>query len=387
MTTAVLCFLLVACGGGRKSEDIISMKEPPLQRVLDCSVNLNCEEIQVIGHPFSKRADGGTSFFRGYADPDLEYDPVTNQIWMAYSWLQNLNPLARKKLVGGVESHLARLRGGRFEHVKVLKRNQRGRSSKGKPGWFNHEVTSLVRRSNGRWEAMWLSYHKGEEGKAYEGGPFLTQTLGQGPRDLGARSVPLLAGKATAASYGARYRLSDIPQVSKCQMFTEPAHLVYQGQLYLGVNCMRFGLFGRIPKEERFVLFREKGGRYEFVADVLTYRDAQNFYGAERMEQVDFFVKRNGAVGMVVTPMKKHMHLGCHFMEFSDFAQGRLKRDTRGVPVVDLIIKDKKSKPAGNGACTYHRKYDGGVMIVRRVLPPVSRTGVTFTMYKTGIHP
>ncbi|TWU62613.1 hypothetical protein V7x_43480 [Crateriforma conspicua] len=179
--------------------------------------------------------------------------------------------------------------------------------------------------------------------------------------------------------------------MSDCQMVTEPAHLVYDGEVYLGVNCVCFGLSGRMPQKERFVLLRETANGYEYVSTVLTHEDAQSLAGADRIEQVDLYEQRDGTIGLVGTPMKeqggKTLHMGCYFMEFDDFKNGTLKRDSQGRPAVKFVIKDSNSQPRGQGACTYDKNYDGGVLIIRRVMPPASKKGVVFSLLRTGIHP
>ena len=356
------------------------------ERQYDCGQGHDCPEVMIHGDPVSTTPNQPVSLFRGYGDPDLMADEKTGEVWLGYSWLQNLNPAAARRLVGGVRPHLAKAIGRDFQFVRRLSDNLKLPSPKGSSGWFNHEVTSLLQRPNGSWESLWLTYHIGLEGKPFEGGAFLARTLAKTPPGLGLHQGSGYYGKASVGPFRNGQNLSDIGELSKCALFTEPAQFLYQGRVYLGLNCLRFGLTGRQPLRENFVLLREGGAGYEFVSVLLTGKDAKAF-GAERIEQVDFFIKQNGEIGMLGTPIRGNMHLGCHFWTFSDFVKGQLERGGSGRLVTDMVLKDSGSQPVGTGACSYHRKYSGGVLLVRRNLPPVSKTGVVFSLLRTGLHP
>lgn len=357
----------------------------------DCNTNLKCDPIQIIGDPYAKEKNGEKSLFRGYGDPDLAYDEKNNTVWMSYSWLQNLNPQAKKKIVNGVEQHLAKYDGKNFQFVKTIKGNEQKIGVKGDDGWMIHEVSSLTPSTNNNWHLLWMSYHMTKEGTPYKGGLFYHETTAEIPDKLGTKISRALYGTGTDKKFQPiDFNLSSIPEIGQCQLFTEPAHLLYNNTLYLGINCMRFGLFGRMPKKERFVLLKKTNNGYSYVADIFNYSDAQSIEGSERIEQIDFFIQKDGRVGLLGTPIKITNrfddHLGCYFMTFSDFEKGQVIRDTSGKPKINMIIKDTMSKPLGSGACSYNTHYDGGVLIIRRLLPPATH-GIEFTLLKTGIHP
>ncbi|TWU62612.1 hypothetical protein V7x_43470 [Crateriforma conspicua] len=134
-------------------------------KVIDCGSDPRCTEIFIEGDLHARQADGTFQFFRGYADPDLAYDPATRTVWLTYSWLHVSNA------GGGVQSHVAKLKGDKFHYVRTVNRNEKAMSPKGTAGWLNHEVASLARRPDGQWELLWLTYHRGPK-TAYEGGLF-----------------------------------------------------------------------------------------------------------------------------------------------------------------------------------------------------------------------
>ncbi|MBV1914211.1 MAG: hypothetical protein KUG72_02430 [Pseudomonadales bacterium] len=397
-----ILILIGSCGSSSNSSSGRSSSSPATI-LLDCGQGAGCPQLILTGDPLSTvPVSQSAKGFRGYGDPSIEFDSSSDTLWLSYSWLINRNPdIAGPIIVGNVESHLARSTDGgqSFEWVANLNTNEPANDPvNGVVGWLNHEVTSLLLQPDGNWQMLWFTYHKTEGGVPFNGGAVLDRSISTtDPTELStldgfANTDPWIGADLTHDDYGATHDLHlqvaiDQPDKPVCDMFTEPAHFNFDGEIYLGLNCLVFD-GGRQVQDERFLLFHQTVSGYGFVAEIVGYTVAQQF-GADRFEQVDITLSESGSVLFIGTPISDEsdtpVHLGCVVLEFEDFLQGTLKTNGDGSATVLAKITDSLSVPHGTGACTYDRNSESGLIVVRRTLPPAVSDGVTFELLATGL--
>jgi len=383
------CLIVVALAAARDADP--SAAAPPV--TFHCTLDATCPAIVVAGDPFATIGPGPAPF-RGYGDPELEYDPSTGTLWLTYSWLDILinDPGPPPVLDFGVRTHLARSddNGATWTFVGSLNETTPiTHPDSGADGWTIHEVSALLREPSGSWQALWLTYFEllGETGVEDRSDFYYAQTLGATPGDLGSTTTPWIRGLGTSASFGAAHNLSLVPELTDCVAFTEPALLAHGGETYLSTNCAVFDESGRRDDLERLVLFREETAGYSYVGDLLTYDDAVDL-GATRIEQADIFYGRDGSVLLIATPIVTDgvpEHLGCVVFEITDIAAAEVGRDATG-NAVQLAWITADDPILGPGACTYNPDSDTGVLMHVHDYTP-DPFDMEFTVRATGVHP
>jgi hypothetical protein len=377
----------ILTGTGKAFEALVAESEVG---TFHCTGSAACPEITIAGDP-PATLGGGPAPFRGYADPSMEYDPVTGELWMAYSWLDVMvgSPGPPPVIDFGVRTHLAKSTDGGQTWTFVLEVNDTSLIShpdSAAPGWLIHEVPTIAKTASG-WEALWLTYFDPQGGAHGVGNSdqHYRKSAAATPGELGDASTAWVRGTATSPSFGAVHNLSAIPQLGDCIVFTEPALLSRGGETYLATNCVVFSGGVRQPQQERLVLLREDGGGYEYVGVLLDYDDAVD-NGGERIEQVDLAMAQNGAVLLIGTPIQaaEPNHLGCVVFEVTDLGTASVRRDGNG-KALKLMQIAGDDPGLGAGLCTYDAQSATGVVMVLHDQDPPSE--IAFSMRATGQHP
>jgi len=360
-----------------------------------CHLDSTCPEVMVAGDPYATLG-GNAVPFRGYGDPSLEYDTATGALWLSYSWLDVLvsDPGPPSQIDFGVRTHLARSddSGASFSFVKSVNETTALRHpDSGVSGWAMHEVSTLLREAPGAWQMLWLTYFE-PYGEPPPGDPegrrdfYYTRSDANSPDNLGP-GTPWIRGYGTSPSFGARYNLSAIPQLSDCVVFTEPALFSQDGVTYLATNCAVFQGGIRRDDLERLVLLRQEANGYSYVGALLTSADAADV-GATRIEQADIAFSRTGHILLIATPIKSGgtpEHLGCVVFEITDITAAQVRRDAGGQAVqLARITGDDGS--LGPGLCTYDPASQTGVLMVLHILS-ADPFDLEFSLRATGVHP
>lgn len=389
--------MAAACGGDAGSPGgppiVIA---PPGPQAFHCRKDSSCPEIIISGDPHSD-INMMPDPFRGYGDPSLEYDPDTDTVWMAYSWLntQISDPGPPVVFDLGVTTHLARSddNGISFTYVRSVNAMQmEAHPDTGVMGWSTHEVASLLREPAGSWQLLWLKYFNpfGTVAGVDERQEFLYwRTTAASPEQLGDNSTVWGRSIATSPSWGAPIYFNDIPELADCIVQTEPALFAYNGETYLATSCLVVDGTGRRTDLERLVLLRQSGNGYAFAGVILDGSDSADL-GADTIEQADISVARDGSIILLATPIILSAdpgHQGCIVFEFQDFESASLVRDNNGTALPRAIIT-ADGNSLGPGLCSYDANSDTGVvLIITTVVQSGPDADVEFSMHSTGIHP
>ncbi len=361
-----------------------------------CSLDARCPEIRIAGDPFAT-LERTPSPFRGYGDPSLEHEPATGTLWLSYTWLEalpskGLFPWA-PKVDFGASTHLARSDdGGRsFRFVTAVNRTPRTtHPDSGEDGRMMHEVSTLLREPDGRWQILWLAYFdrlgKGPENRSDF---HFVRARASRPENLGPGAEPWLGGRAAAAGFRVRHHLSNLPEISDCATLTEPGLFAQDGATYLAAGCIVVEGGRRRPERERVVLLRQTADGYRYLGQLLDFADAERL-DAAHLEQADLALSRSGEVILIVTPIRPASdpkHQGCVVYTVDDLARARVRRDNRGHAVPRAVIT-ADGNGLGPGLCTYDAKSETGVMMVITSFDLRSKpVDIVFSLRATGIHP
>jgi len=165
---------------------------------------------------------------------------------MSYSWLDfaEVTPAEDGRRV---RTHLAKSEddGATFQFVKEI--NQAGPTTHvtGEEGYAVNEVSSLVHGPDG-WTLIWFNYFE-PEGSDGRKDFRIMRSDAANPEDLGEEARGWVRGWALADDISAEHNPADLPELSDCAVMTEPALLSHDGQLYVALSCLYFGLLGRDP--------------------------------------------------------------------------------------------------------------------------------------------
>ncbi len=396
MTRVVFVAVLLAGGllvNGRTSDAPSASATGPV--MFHCQLNATCPEVTVAGDPLATLGAGAAPF-RGYGDPSLEYDASTGTLWLEYSWLDVLvtAPGPPPQLNFGVRTHLAQSTdgGASFAFVKALNATMMlAHPDSSVQGWAFHEVPTLVKEASGGWQSLWLTYFEplGEPPGSEDRSDFYyTRSLGSSPSDLGNSSQAWIRGGGTSPSFGAVHNLSALPQLSDCDVFTEPSLFSHGGSTYLATNCAVFDGSVRRDDLERLVLLRQEVSGYSYVGALLSYADALDL-SATRIEQTELAFSQSGVVILVGTPILtggSPEHLGCVVFQVSHLPAAQVLRDGAGDAVQLARITGDDTSSIGPGACSYDRDSQTGVMMVSHTFT-ASPFDLGFSLRATGIHP
>ena len=386
---AALAICLSACGGG--SDTTTPPPAPaPGPSTFHCAKDSSCPELTIAGDPVASAPE---DVFRGYGDPSLEYDPGTGTLWMSYTWLNVLvtDPGPPPVVDFAVRTRLARSddNGLTFDFVRTVNDAiAETHPDTGMPGWSAHEVSTLVREPSGQWQVLWLRYFD-PVGAAVERSEFrYDRSLANNPAQLGDLSSEWIRGNALSPSITVQHDLSLIPELSDCSVFTEPALYSNATDTYLATHCIVIDAAGaRQPANERLVLLRQESSGYSLVGNLLDATDAAD-RNADRLEQADITLARDGTLILIVTPIIDNadpMHQGCVVFDFDDLSAASLVRDASGRAIPRTIIT-ADGNGLGPGLCTYDANSETGILLVITTVQQ-SPFDAEFSLRATGIHP
>ena len=408
--TAILFAWILACGTseGRDSDDDANVTDVTDVTVdatdtadaegsgeipaFHCALNETCPEILIEGDPHAMLGDAPAPF-RGYGDPSLEYDPNTGILWLTYSWLDVLiNGTPPNHDVDlGVRTHLAGSDdlGQTFTFRRAVNDTERvSHPDTGDEGWIIREVSTLSRFFNDTWAVLWFRYLD-PYGPAERYDYFYELARGNEPDELGDVIEHSFSGWATDPSWGAADLSETVPELSDCAAFTEPALYFDDRDLWLATACLVITEGERDVAAERLVLLREDFGTWEYVGTLFDADDAAAF-DADRLEQADISVGRDGSLILLVTPIvdgADPMHQGCIAFTIDDLRTASVARDDAGAPLPRHIIT-ADGNGLGPGLCTYDAQSENGVLLVITSVDLESEPpDIVFSLRATGVHP
>ena len=199
-----------------------------------------------------------------------------------------------------------------------------------------------------------------------------------------------MRGSGTPASVGARFDVSATAGLQDCFAVTEPALFRQAGDDLAG--HLLPGL-RRAPRAGSIVTASSCFARPKTATSssgtLLDHRDAQRM-GADRLEQADLAVARDGSVILTVTPIRdgtEPMHQGCVVVEVEDLARARVRRDASGAPVRRVNLT-AYGTGIGPGLCSYDAASETGMLLViTDIDPSASPPRFVFSLRATGVHP
>jgi len=387
----VFLIYLFGCGGGGSTNtpDPPPVMVDPEPALFHCSKDSTCPEIIVSGDPIA--ADS----FRGYGDPSLEFDSSTNTLWMSYTYLNVLVSDVGPPEVSdfGTQTHLAKSvdNGNTFQYVRSVNTPEiEAHPDTGVLGWTSHEVSTLVKQSDGQWQILWMKYLNplGTITGVDDRQEFLNwRTTVSTPENLGDNSQIWSSGLAASDSWNAPIDINSIAGLSDCAVLTESALFNFSNETYLVSSCLVVDSSGRRTDLERLALLRQTADSYEFIANIMDSTDADNL-GVDVIQQADISIARDGSIIMIVTPIilgDDPSHQGCVVYEFENFATGELKRNNSGVALARNIIT-ADGNGLGPGLCTYDPASDSGILLVITTFTN-NFTDIEFSLRATGVHP
>lgn len=364
-----------------------TIADPPPPATFDCLPEA-CPEIVIAGDPAFTLPDGSESPFHGFADPTVRRDPLSERLWMAYSW-PHLHFEGGGRWAVGVESHLAHSDDGGSTWVfdAILWPSAPAIAPDGTAGYEDHEVPNLlpVASENGvRWFGVRLDYFVDTAGGSSrsETPSFRIAVMeAPDPPALSDAEPTHLGAAATDPRWGIATDLSRMaPEVADCALWNEPALAWADDRLHLALRCLAFppgSLDPDLTRSDIAVFATTPDGspsqwRWDFVGVLADGEDAA-FLGGEGLTQIDLATARDGTLLAVVTPdtwdpeRKDFIHHGCRVVEVASLDPPALARDASGDPVVRATIDASDTYPLGPAACTYDPDASTGVLMTRRL--------------------
>jgi len=350
--------------------------EPPETQVFDCTANTpDCPSIEIAGDERPDAVEGITTF-RGYADPSLRTDPVTGELWLSYTKVENQ---------AGLFTHLAKSSdgGNSWEFVRTINAPEfvvfEGDNYKS-----SYEVSTFTPSANGSWYYTWIYYLRDKNGRPPRSIKFdvtSASSLSQIPNS----PRIFVGGNAMSSEYQPQVNLSMVPGAPNCAVWTEPSLLEQYGVLYLLAECVHneYSIFSAIPGADAKDLDWRYVGQIENIAPEV-HSDA------EFMTQGDVAMAKDGSLLYIFTPTSLieggDIHYGCYVAELESLANPTIMRISSGEPLLRAIITDSSAGPLGPGACGYDKNSDSGIVFIRREFD-LANKDVRFFMHATGIHP
>ena len=361
--------------------------EPPQAATFDCLPD-TCPEIVIAGDPAFMLPDGTESPFHGFADPTVRRDPLSECLWMAYSW-PHLHFEGGGRWAVGVESHLAHSDddGSTWGFDAVLWPSVPVIAPDGTAGYEDHEVPNLlpVATDDGiRWFAARLDYFVDTAGGSSrsETPSFRIAVMeASDPLALSDAEPAHLGAAATEPRWGIAADFSRMaPEVANCALWNEPALAWVDDRLLIALRCLAFppaSLDPDLTRSDIAVFATTPEGpphawNWEF-AGILADGDDAAAVGGEGLTQIDLATARDGTLLAIVTPdtwdpeRKDFIHHGCRVVEVVSLDPPMLARDASGDPIVRATIDASDTYPLGPAACTYDPDASTGVLMTRRL--------------------
>lgn len=301
----------------------------------------------------------------GIYDPSVAYTPDGKVGWLAYSSVKgDYKPIGQY-----VHTHLARSTdgGANWDFVKVLNTSTNGTlvmpDGKQLPGVWRYEVPTLVfdaadPDASRRWK-LFVHYYfwNPKRNRMPEYGWIALRTAAD-PAGEWSADVPLFsAGKnPPAPCHKPRVDLNALDASLKNSIaYSEPGALAHDGLLYVSLSALqpRLGLGGiRVGHTIVLLASDDHGGSWRFVRKLLDNDDAGRF-GADAFDGSSL-AEDGGRFFLLASPMRRgrvpEVHHGTTAFEFESLAEGRLRRDTNGLPALATYFAPQPSLFSGPGA-------------------------------------
>ncbi len=386
---------------------------------LDCTPE-RFPALVIRGDDVSRDPRGRPAAFRGFADPCIRRDPVSGDLWLAYSWPHVEYPGGRwSRPAVGVETHLARSGdGGRsWQRERVLwpktaARFRDPRKGATRDGFISHEVPNLLPcpvEGKPAWLGVRLDYFLGRDGyyKDRDTLSFCLRLL-SAPRPGALAGAPLLTFGHDMSSSECNVdvnlcRLSrDFPPVF---LPNEPALFFADGRLFLVFVVMVF--YGQTPdfaKSFVAVVSTEPRGatrswRWRYHGKLATHAEAREL-GAESLTQVELALGRDGQILAFLTPESWNAeaarefggdafggirHHGCAVVEVASLETPALARRKGGRLAVRALLHSSTASELGPGAAGYDLRSATGVLYTLR--DTGDKRELSWSLHPTGLHP
>ncbi len=380
-----------------------------------CDKPSDCPEITIAGRsvdhaclPVSGRPVFAVCPVRGLHDASLTQDPATGDLYLAFSYatLRFDGRPAEDSVISVHDTGLARSQdGGRNwqDLGTVVSARPFDHPAHGR-GIATNEVPSLAARSDGSWALLWQRHFNIGEQQYLDA--VLNAAEAATPRELvGLAGRSLISGWVNPSVWPARTQLSRIdPALAQCAVFTEPALLAVDDDLYLAAECIQWNVAEdrRVFEGGGIHLFRFPGGRLNspplYVGALVDFQDARFFAeGAPRAILTQPALARSRISGRlillvsVIDEDQAPQQNGCLALDVADITTARLARDKRGRPRVLARIDAPVSGPRdflGPGQCTYDpNSMTGVIMTLMQKDQSYDPLDLRLSLHATGVHP
>jgi hypothetical protein len=300
----------------------------------------------------------------GIYDPSLEYTPDGKTGWLAYSSIAgDFKPVGPY-----VHTHLARSddHGKSWHFIKAVCQSVDGSlqrpGSDPLPGVWRYEVPSLCcdPTDHGReWKLFVHRYFWNAKKDRMPDYGWIALRTASDPAGPWSEEVPLFgagrvvlfglfeAGRFPREPYHrTKVDLNSLdPGLADGVAYSEPGTIVRDGTIYLSLTLLKPG------GPERIVLLASKdhAATWRFVNTLVNRKDAQKL-GYAVLDGSSLAAER-GKVFLLASPgARPDAHDGTVALEFESLAQGRLKRNPDGSPIVAAYFPPQPSVLSGRGA-------------------------------------
>jgi hypothetical protein len=376
--------------------------------------------LAIQGDDISRYPNGQPAAFRGFADPCVRRDPVSGELWLAYSWphMEHLGGNWRNFAVG-VETHLAVSKDGgkTWQRVQVLwpKTPATFKDSKtqiARDGFISHEVPNMVPcQIDGKpsWVGARLDYFLGRKGnyKARDSRSFCIRLMAApSPRELADAPYVTFGHAMNSPECAVDFNVCDFSRdFPPIFIPNEPALFFQDGRLYVAFVCMTFyGQAPDFPKSFIAIFSTEPRGsirtwKWRYHGKLATHKEAMEL-GGESLTQIEFSLGRDGQLLVLLTPEAWNpraakalggdafygiIHRGCAVVEVASLDPPALARRKDGTLAVRAFLFSSAQPEQGPGAAAYDPASATGILFTLRDLS--SQKYLSWSLHPTGLHP
>ncbi len=364
-----------------------------------------CSELAIKGDAPYRLPNGRPSPFSGYADPSLRKDPLSNTLWLAYSWPNQ--HLAKGSHSPGVDIHLAKSTDGgdSWTFVKNLWPSTplANPAQPAQHGYLDNETANLLPVSDGNtvtWYAARLNYFVPDTGgyAARPGNSFHLRVFkADSPDKLTNAPYTILGSNLTAPAWGVHQNLQTLdPELSDVDFWNEPALYYEDGTLYLGVVAFVYDRLKRpvMNRHNVYVFATDPSGnprswKWTYRGRLAGAAEAKEL-GAERLTQIDFARGTDGKLLLIATPddwntvRQDYNHKGSVALEIRSLSEPSLERDRDGRLKVRAVLTASDRNELGSAAATYDPASSTGIILTKRTK---TATQLTVELWRTGVKP
>ncbi|MCA9735413.1 MAG: exo-alpha-sialidase [Deferribacteres bacterium] len=370
---------------------------------IDCVPgNPNCAELSIQGDAYYRFPNGDPSPFSGFADPTIRKDPVSGDLWLAYSWPHY--KFSGNTPVPSVDIHLAKSTdgGNSFVFMKTLweKTAMVNPGNGTQQGFLDHETANLLPvEENGSvtWYAARLNYFIPETG-GFAARPFdsfhISVLKASSPEELTVAPVGKVGTSYTHANWNAQ-PLMPADLASEAFFWNEPSLYYQNDKLYLILVAFVYrGVDPYMPLNNVYVYSTTPSGdpnswQWSYNGKLVDDAAATEL-GGERLSQTDIATGANGELLLISSPddyvssQKEFNHKGCKIVEIESLENPELARYKNGSLKIKAIITASDANALGSGASAYDAASTSGILFTRR---NKTATELTASIWRTGLKP